>query len=472
MAWSIETGEVGSIRWAQWVDVEAFSAWQWRLRDLYALPFVDHWGTARNDVMGPIIRRRLAARGVEATTRAIEVEANALLLGQFQYTRDVWECLANLLRALNQPAYACPSYVNAWVGMMGRNRYTPTGPWARRAEDFAQEWSQRVRETTRCEPMRDGGMVCELGHSTFPFPRLWLRENATVDDSRLLTIEAPAPPEGVDRRFPVDRDGRWLGAVFDGVYYADFDGLVGAEWWPGPLAADDRGIVNVLMSGRDSLQMAHSANIAGQLLRRSWREIVARSRVYCVAVNLETSRRFGGDVPEDIIAINAEYDLLRYTATGDEAMLNAYMGAVGTIAGALNPIAGALFTGAQAGIEALLDGVGRAVGRELDPFGRVEPVFQNWWIAGEVSEGARRPPAYRVDPAPPVNPDAYPVAFVPSELPSAVARRGLLLPGLVLPTLGGDGGGGGGPAPREALNPGSVAAGAARAWGVDPAQGL
>ena len=466
MAWAVEVGELGRIRWAQWVDVEAFTAWQWRLRDLYALSFIDHGGNARAPIMLWAARDRLRARGEAITEQSEMREVAAMIRGQWDYLRDVWECVSNMLRALNQPAGACPSYVLAWVGLMGRNPSAPTGPWVDQATVAAEASSERVRRGRRCEPERDGVTICELDYAIFPFVRASLAvDNSAVVDPLLTATEAPAPEQGVSARWP-EFDGRSLGAVdANGRPVATFGDVVGAEWWPGDGSAERLGQVNVLMSGYDALQLAHSTVIGGQLARRSWREIVSRSRLYCVGANLAQAAKYGGDNAEDIARINAEFEVLRYTATPNEALFNAAVEAYSELMGALNPAYGLMIRGLQLGVEALLDLVGRAQGREVDPFGRVEPVFQNWWIGGAITDDSRRRPEFQVPAAPPVDPSRYPLAAPPGELPSAAALR-LRVSVLGLPSLVE------GRALVGELDPASVAAAAARAWGVDPRRGL
>lgn len=466
MTWAVEVGELGRIRWAQWVDVEAFTAWQWRLRDLYALAFIDHGGNARAPILLWAARDRLRARGEAITEQSEMAEVARLVSGQWDYLRDLWECLSNMLRALNQPAGACPSYVHAWVGLLGKNPSAPTGPWVDLATAAAEASSERVRRGRRCEAERDGVTICELDYAIFPSSRVSLAvDNSSVVDPLLRSTLAPAPLEGVSARWP-EVDGRWLGAVdANGRPVATFGDVVGAEWWPGAGAAERLGQVNVLMSGYDALQLAHGVAVGGQLARRTWREIVARSRLYCVGSNLAQAAKYGGDNAEDIARINAEFEVLRYTATPNEALFNAAVEAYSELMGALNPAYGLMVRGLQLGVEALLDLVGRAQGREVDPFGRVEPWFQPWWIGGAITEDSRRRPEFSVPAAPPVDPSRYPLAAAPGELPSAAARR-LVVSVLPLPSLVGQG------QRAEELDPASVAAAAARAWGVDPRRGL
>lgn len=466
MSWAVEVGELGRIRWAQWVDVEAFTAWQWRLRDLYALAFIDHAGNARAPIMLWAARDRLRARGEAVTERAELEEVARLVQGQWNYLRDVWECLSMMLRALNQPAGACPSYVSAYVGLLGRNPTAPTGPWVDLATAAAEASSERVRRGRRCEPERDGVTICEVDYAIFPYARAELDvDNASVRDAWLSSVEAPAPAQGVSARWPIF-DGATLGGRdANGRPVATFGDVVGAEWWPGEGSAERLGQVNVLMSGYDALQLAHGVSIGGQLARRSWREIVSRSRLYCVGSNLAQAAKYGGANAEDIERINAEFEVLRYTTTPNEALFSAAVQAYSELMGALNPAYALMLQGLQLGVDALLDLVGRAQGREVDPFGRVEPVFQRWWIGGAITEDSRRRPEFSVPAAPPVDPARYPLAAAPGELPSAAARR-LRVSVLGLPSLVE------GQSLVGELDPASVAAAAARAWGVDPRRGL
>lgn len=471
MSWAIETGSVGDFQWAQWVDVSAFNSWQLRLRDLYSLAFIDNnLAPVRAGLGGldALAVSTLRARGVDPTWPEIGALVSGYVGGQFQFLSDVWECLSMMLRALNQPAYCCPSYTAAWIGLMGRNRYSPVGPWPTLAEGFALTQSRRILSARRCSPTSDGAEVCELGYAVFPIPRVELDgDNSSLDATLLTTVECPAPSQGLDARFPAGTDGSWLGWVDRGVPRVAFGDYVGAEWWPSPGAADQTGMVNVLMSGFDSLQMAHSVVIGGQLLRRSWREIVSRSRIYAVAHNLDQAARHGGHAPEDIIAINADIEIGRYENSTDEELARGALRAVAAIVTAANPIVGAVWTGIQEAVFALEDLVGHATGRELDPFGRTEPVFQPWWIGGNVDSERRVAPSFVVPMAPRVDVGAYPLTVAPSELPSDRVRR-LLVGSLPVPMLGG-GGRSSGP---EELDPGSVAAAAARAWGVDARRGM
>lgn len=415
MVWEIKTGEVGQLRWAQWVDIERFNAWQSRLNELLRLDVGIPGDRAWIDAELAAIR----ATGRATTLQDADRIQAQRILKQFAHLRDVWEAISQCLRALNQPAFACPSYAFAYLRAIGNLGFAG-GFMTGYAYDFALSQSERLRGRTYCEP--PPSTICEMDWSLTIVPRLELNLDSTLNATYLNTAFSPmftssGEPLEPDARYPwingrqstdADLNFGWLGGPWFGGPVPEFDQWVSSEWHqpPGaPAMAKDR--VTALIPGNLTLNLARLVAIDQQLAIRPWNQLVSRSRVYVVTQNAAMAAKYGGSSDEDIARLAGEYEEARENPTQTEEMFRGSVGTAATLLLRLNPAASAIFAGAQLLVEALFAIFGRAVGRQVTFFGEVEPYYQKFWISGDVNADSSTPPAFEVPPAPPVDPSLY-----------------------------------------------------------------
>lgn len=445
MAWQIVENRQG-LPWAQWADVDAFALWQSRLRLLWSLPvsrYPDAVYTAQSD---PTAYVRLGIPPPPAFAVQIpsyrglarwESSREDYYRAQATFAREVLECVANMLRALNQPAFACPSYVGAYRGRFG-SRDPASGLWVggalrRDAANFIDGlWPRAARSWEG-----DGA-----GYSVELFARLVLKADSTVDDQFLFARSPPDPPAQGPFSPGVDRG-------CEGVTVP----LISTEScasirWPPDGGAERMGAATLLVSLDQNWELLNA--LVGDFQTRTAREFINRSRQYVLLKNIRNARRYGGAVPEDLAAAAAAAEEFAAGESSTTSGFRSVMSDIGTAVSGLNPLVGAAVKGLGE-VPALLEALGgRAVGQELDEFGRVEPVYETAALGGVVQVGAVTRPPFVVAAPGDVDVLRYPI----------LAPRGE--PFILSPRVEVDRGGGSSSAPV----PRSLVSVARRLWGA------
>ena len=428
MAWTIEENRSG-LPWAQWVDLEAFGAWQRRLELLWALPvslypFAQYVQNA--DVTGyvrlgmsvpryPVTPARVQSyRGLEPWVSSQE----DFFAGQAGFARDVLTCCAMMLRALNQPAFACPSYVYAYRGRVG-TRDVESGLWSldgvyrREAVSFIDGTSEDARRSWE----GDG-----QGYSLEVYQRLSLTAQSEVAAELLFARHPPTPPaQSVFSPGPAFVPSQDVTTALTNLE----PGYV--IRWPPPGGAERVGAANYLVSLAQNWELLNALVVGGGFLSRTAREFVNRSRIYAVLKNVREARRFGGRVPEDLVTASAAAESMRWETSDTSEQFRDVMGQIGRTIGGLNPIAGAAVQGLGMVPEIMEALGGRAIARTLDEFGRVEPVYESTMLGGTIARVGQTRPPFTVPEAPEVDSARYPLTVprVPLvELPRAADATG------------------------------------------------
>jgi hypothetical protein len=445
MVWEIVENRQG-LPWAQWADLEAFALWQSRLRLLWSLPvsrYPDAVYTAQSD---PDAYVRLGIPSEPAfavqipSYRGLERWSSSredFYAAQAGFARAVLECIGNMLRALNQPAFACPSYVAAYRGRFG-SRDPASGLWVggvlrQDAANFIDGlWPRAARSWEG-----DGA-----GYSVEIFPRLVLKADSTVDDQFLFARMPPDPPAQGPFSPGPDRGCEGVTAP-----------LISTEQcasirWPPDGGAERMGSATLLISLDRNWELLNA--LVGDFTTRTAREFINRSRQYVVLKNIRNARRWGGSVPEDLATAAAAAEEFAASESATTSGFRTVMGDIGTIVSGLNPLIGAAVKGLGE-IPALLETLGgRAVGQELDEFGRVEPVYETAALGGVVQVGTVTRPPFVVAP-----PSVVDVLRFPLLSPRGEPWE--LVPRVELEASGGSG---------SAPVPGSLVAVARRLWGA------
>lgn len=409
MTWAIMTNRQG-LEWAQWVDEDLFVAWQSRLRALWALP-VSRWADAYDvtniDPSGYVAlgmeppRYTLPANRVQSWRGDTHWQSSPedYFRAQALFLLDVWTAIAEMLRALNQPAYACPSWVMTYRAQVG-TRDPASGLWLgdavlrRNAYRFIDGTDERARNS-----WANGGM----GYGVEVYPRLTITATSTVESTYLYAANPPEPPAqgpfspGVTL-VPQPPLTMPINCLMPGY----------ALRWPAPGGPDRGGDANYLPSLDAMWEFTNGLVIGGEFLARTAREFVNRSRTYAVLKNILEARRFRGNVPEDLITAAAAAEEIAHRTSRTSTEYQQVMGQIGQAIGAVNPVAGAAIQGLGYAGEILEALGGRAVARTLDEFGRVEPVYESVTLGGTIGRTQTRP-AFTVPPPPPVDILRYPL---------------------------------------------------------------
>lgn len=410
MTWAIMAHTGAGLQWAQWVDEERFVGWQARLRALWALP-VSRWPTAsyveNADPNGYV---RLGMEPPRYTAPANRVQSyrgdtpwttspEDYYRGQASFLLDVWTAVAEMLRAVNQPAYACPSWVQTFRAQVG-TRDPASGLWLGDAvmRRQAYRWIDATNERARSSWANDG-----MGYGVEIYPRLMLTAESTVASPLLYAMHPPEPPAqgpfspGVtlDPEPPITQP---LNCLMPGY----------AIRWPAPGGPDRGGDANYLPSLDGMWEMTNALVIGGEFLARDAKQFVNRSRQYTLLKNISEARRFRGNVPEDLIAAAAAAEEIAHRTSRTSTEYQQVMGQIGQAVASANPIAGAAIQGIGYAGEILEALGGRAVARTLDEFGRVEPVYESATLGGTIGRTQTRP-AFTVPPPPPVDLLRYPL---------------------------------------------------------------
>lgn len=384
MAWEIVTHRGAPMEWAHWIDLPAARAWQRRLLELQSA-------------------------SINYAEREPPPLNEDVIRGVLRWLRACFEAASNLLRALNQPAAACPYYLRMYLAQVGGASST-FGVWDSDAVEWLLGQSEHARASSPADPINP--TIRELGFIARVYPRVALWVNAELVDTYLFDKEPPDPSLGSpDERYCIIANP-----------LSNFWGWCCKYWYPGPLDARRIGEATFLATVQQNINLMNG--FCRELAREPLEQLVTRSRVYVAAKNLAEARRFGGTLVEDIARIRAEDDALGAGVDPTLEDVGSYGRSIGAAVAAVNPLVGAVIAGIASLPEILQGAFGRAVGRSVDMWGRVEPVYQPAYLGGTIGRGRQTPPGYQVAMPGAVDWSAFGVRVTSTMAPASVEEPG------------------------------------------------